>query len=116
MKDDTSATPDLKRLRKSQSSTASLFSAGGYINVPNVYLTPEYVAQVGVEGIGLIAIFLKAYDNGVHYRGVRDGWMRIPDAKLADWLGLKSNAQVRRLRKRIMNAQPSFFDNSLEGT
>lgn len=101
--------------RTAASTTAALFEEGGYTNIPNAYLAPAFLRQVGLEGLGLIMVYTKAYDNAVHHRNASDGWFGITDRLLADWLGNKSVDAVRRIRKNIVNASPRFFGNRIQG-
>jgi hypothetical protein len=94
----------MKREWQTVHGPVGLFKEGGFIAIPNIYLTPEYIQQVGPEGLQFIVCLTRAYDSAGFRRGdqMQDGRLAMTDDMLADWWNLKSTSVIRKARKRVL--------------
>jgi hypothetical protein len=106
----------LKR-KRSIHDTAALFAPAGYVPVPVPFLMPEYIQQVGSDGLLFVVSLIVAYDQGRfrHRGGLTDGWLAIPDRDIARWWGYHTTAPVRKARAKVLAAHPPFLSNYREG-
>ena len=93
----------------------NLFKDGHYTNIPNCYLMPDYIQQVGADGLLFITQLVKALDNGVYRNKLTDGRMAIPDTDLAKWAGERTTSRIRRGRKLVLKATPPFLSGHRMG-
>jgi hypothetical protein len=116
MKNDAEANSQSQlRRKRSPHEVHQLFEAARYVPVPMLCLTPEYLQQVGSDGLMFVVSIILAYQQGRYRHKLTDGRLALPDLHLAQWWGFTTTAPVRRARVKVLNAKPPFLSDYREG-